>query len=403
MEIRFCDLCNESVPASDISEGRAYLRRGRVVCARCDAAMSGGADAGGIALAAAAHATGGLAAPAATPPLAPAPTGSAPGPIAGHPAHAPHAAHPAHPVHPGSGIERSFGGLGLALGLLALVALVVLSRVFSARLDETQQDHERSFALADSRWAGEQDAARLRIDELERSLHARTLDAERVRGDERALVARELSDARARIEAQARRLDELAQELDLARDELRAGRERAQRIEDLASVLDGIGRRGQELAARVDQLSADQGAQPSGAPAAAVDEAEAWKRALPGLRSSDPMERWNSVDELGQWCARGEREALPHLLPMLADADALVRLSTARILGELQALEAVNGLLDALLDPEASVREAAAEALRATTKRDFGYDALADEADRARKVKLFRDWWKKAGQEYAGG
>ncbi len=398
MEIRFCDLCNESVPASDISEGRAYLRRGRVVCARCDAAMSGGADEGGLALAAGAPTAAGSG-PGPASPSAPAPHG----PIPGHPVHPTHPAHGVHGAHPASGIERSFGGLGLALGLLALVALAVLSRVFSARLSEAEGEHARALERADARWSSDQDAARVRIDELERALHARTLDAERVRGDERALVARELSDARGRLDAQARRVDEIAQELDLARDELRASRERAQRIEDLARVLDGIGQRGQELAARVDQLSAEQGAPPSAAPAAATEEAELWKRALPGLRSSDPMERWNSVDELGQWCARGEREALPHLLPMLADGDALVRLSTARILGELQALEAVNGLLDALLDPEASVREAAAEALRATTKRDFGYDALADEADRARKVKLFRDWWKKAGQEYAGG
>jgi len=401
MEIRFCDLCNESVPASDLAEGRAYLRRGRVVCARCDAAMSGGADEGGLALAAGAPAgsamIGGAPAHAAS---APPPSHA---PLPGHPPQPAHPPHFAHGPHPTGGIERSFGGLGLALGLLALIALVVLSRVFSARLDEAESGQERALASADARWTSDQDAARARIDELERSLHARTLDAERVRGDERALVARELSDARARIDAQARRIDELGQELELARDELRAGRERAQRIEDLARVLDGIGQRGQELAARVDQLSADQASEaPAAAAAPGAEQEAAWKRALPGLRSSDPMERWNSVDELGQWCASGEREALPHLLPMLADADALVRLSTARILGELQALEAVNGLLDALLDPEASVREAAIEALRATTKRDFAYDALADEADRARKVKLFREWWKKAGQEYAG-
>ena len=39
MEIHFCDLCNESVPQSDLDQGIAMLRNGRVVCASCDVAM----------------------------------------------------------------------------------------------------------------------------------------------------------------------------------------------------------------------------------------------------------------------------------------------------------------------------------------------------------------------------
>ena len=40
MKIHFCDLCNESVPQADLDEGRAFVRKGRVVCATCDRAMS---------------------------------------------------------------------------------------------------------------------------------------------------------------------------------------------------------------------------------------------------------------------------------------------------------------------------------------------------------------------------
>ncbi len=36
MDIHFCDLCNESVPQSDLDQGRAYVRRGRVICAACE-------------------------------------------------------------------------------------------------------------------------------------------------------------------------------------------------------------------------------------------------------------------------------------------------------------------------------------------------------------------------------
>src|SRR5262245_5414832 len=40
MKIHFCDLCNESVPQGDLDQGRAFIRKGRVVCAACDRAMS---------------------------------------------------------------------------------------------------------------------------------------------------------------------------------------------------------------------------------------------------------------------------------------------------------------------------------------------------------------------------
>ena len=40
MEIHFCSLCNESVPQSDLDLGRAFVRRGRVICAVCERAMT---------------------------------------------------------------------------------------------------------------------------------------------------------------------------------------------------------------------------------------------------------------------------------------------------------------------------------------------------------------------------
>src|SRR5262245_12555457 len=43
-EIHFCDLCNESVPDGDLQIGRAFLVKGRVVCANCNRAMSSAPD-----------------------------------------------------------------------------------------------------------------------------------------------------------------------------------------------------------------------------------------------------------------------------------------------------------------------------------------------------------------------
>ncbi|MDF1798021.1 MAG: hypothetical protein P1V81_02505, partial [Planctomycetota bacterium] len=42
MKIHFCDLCNESVPQNDLDQGRAFMRKGRVICATCDDVMGGG-------------------------------------------------------------------------------------------------------------------------------------------------------------------------------------------------------------------------------------------------------------------------------------------------------------------------------------------------------------------------
>ena len=54
MKIQFCDLCNESVPEGDLKSGKAFLRKGRVVCATCNTLMGGSEDAGSEAPAAAA-------------------------------------------------------------------------------------------------------------------------------------------------------------------------------------------------------------------------------------------------------------------------------------------------------------------------------------------------------------
>src|SRR6185503_1315066 len=42
MNVYFCDLCNESIPQADLDLGRAVRRNERLICAACEAAMSGG-------------------------------------------------------------------------------------------------------------------------------------------------------------------------------------------------------------------------------------------------------------------------------------------------------------------------------------------------------------------------
>ena len=51
---------------------------------------------------------------------------------------------------------------------------------------------------------------------------------------------------------------------------------------------------------------------------------------------------------------------------------------------------------------EAVVREAAMVSLHAITGRNFRFDPMAGPADRAKKVKAWRQWWEKAKDEYLG-
>jgi len=92
---------------------------------------------------------------------------------------------------------------------------------------------------------------------------------------------------------------------------------------------------------------------------------------------------------------------VPHLVPMLADPDLFVRMATIRVLDEnLSARSAAPALIDALEDEESAVREAAMLALRSLTGRDFRFDPLAGPGDRSKRVKAWRDWWKRDGEEF---
>jgi HEAT repeat protein len=121
---------------------------------------------------------------------------------------------------------------------------------------------------------------------------------------------------------------------------------------------------------------------------------------VPDLGSPKAAVRWEAVDQIGQ--AR-DAESVPFLVPMLKDADVFVRMATARVLGDIQATSAVPALIDALEDGEAAVREATLGALRVITGKDLRFDPLASDAERAKKVKAWRDWWKKAEEEGASG
>jgi HEAT repeat protein len=129
---------------------------------------------------------------------------------------------------------------------------------------------------------------------------------------------------------------------------------------------------------------------------ASAPTASRWSALVADLQSPKAATRWQAVDQIGQ---AADPEAVPYLLPMLKDTDVFVRMATARVLGDLKATTAVPPLIDSLEDVEPAVREAALGSLRALTGKDLRFDPMASESDRAKKVKAWRDWWKKVEDE----
>jgi HEAT repeat protein len=119
------------------------------------------------------------------------------------------------------------------------------------------------------------------------------------------------------------------------------------------------------------------------------------------LSSPNMAERWQAVMALGE---TRDPAVAEFLLPSLRDEDIFVRLVTARVLSELGSPLAIPALIDALDDGESAVREAAYAALRTLTQRDLPFDHKEeDKAERARRIKAWRDWWEKEKDRYLEG
>jgi hypothetical protein len=363
MEIQFCDICNESVPQADLDGGRAQVRKGRIVCAHCEAAMSPGVPTNGDALAA--------------------PAGSAPPPVPP----------PALAVR-GSALASAAGVMGVLLGSLAIVLLAVGAVLARDWLDANRRQGARELARLEARLAASERSFELDVAATRRSGDARgQLIVERI-----GALRSELSE----LESQrATALDGLAEALaalrvDLARLEGQAELfgTQSSRIDDqgeeLAALRSDIGLLAESL------LAFDPARAAEASENAAAGAPPAWLTMLEDLEDENPGTRWFAVDGLGK---SGDPEVVPYLVPMLDDDDIFVRMAAARSLGELRSREAVPGLIDALEDDEAVVRDHAAVALRAITGQNFKFEAMAGASDRARRVKAWREWWEKNGGE----
>lgn len=378
MKIHFCDLCNESVPQSDLDIGRAFVRKGRVVCATCEQVMSareaealaarGLSDPGAAGGTAVATATQVQAAPAVQ-----------------------HHAPLAHPSPSGAG-----AGLALAAAALGIVLTLVLGYWAGDQLHQIRGG-------IDSR-ANELDAAqhraRLEADNSTAKL-ARDLDALGQKVFEGNAEQRTWLDGKLREDAeQARAATAQLAALQVRVDEMRSALEHeAQRDE----ALTGLAERTAALEVEIKQVSAQvelalraatATANASGASKpAATDNKPAWMALVEQLKSQSQSDRWQAVNALGE---THDAAAAPYLVPMLQDKDLFVRMTAARSLGDLGSSVAVGPLIATLGDPASPVREAAYLALRTITKRDLPFDPQTeDTVERNKRIRAWEEWWKK--------
>lgn len=396
--IHFCDLCNESVPQSHLDTGLAFLRKGRVVCATCDALM------GGAETRSSEPSVSGGSVPAGIGSMMVG-AGGMPGmPVSGsglailtEPSTVPPDPSTAAAAEASTRGRRSRQGrsAGVGVGSLALVLIGIVA----------WQGHQRLSGLDDrlDSEVGEMHGQLRRTSSAQRLGERRLLDEQ---GQTERRVESQLAAYRDGFEAARKQIDEevagLSAELgkfgeSLARVQESAGliRRHDDEIVALKNTLGGIGGDYNGVLARLAELEsrpiAIAPADPLDAPIMEEPGGNqpSWVALLPGLDSEIDDERWMAVDELGQ---TGDRAVVPHVLPLLEDSDTFVRMATARVLGELEAEEAAGSLINALEDPEPAVREAAMVALHAITSRDFGFDPYGTPADRGKKVKAWRQW-----------
>lgn len=366
MNLHFCDLCNESIPQADLDQARAVRRGERLICSACEAAMSpvplhsppAAIGMGTVAL----------------PKPAPAPSG-------------------------GSSVlavSLAFSSVALVVGVGAGAYLFWRLEHESARLSQTisevarvapEQARTVSAALAEETEQREGELVAVRAELA--GMAARVLELEHVsagradlerrvgRLDERLAASDDLS---ARVEHQAGALDQLA---NTVASELQAAATRARETV-------------KEAAPRASESAA-----PARAPAEPLASGGAqWQGWVTDLASANSGTRWQAVQSLGM---TGDPAVVPHLVPMLTDADIFVRMAVCRHLGSLKSIEAIPALIDTLEDEEASVREAALVALRAISGQSIQFDPLAKDGERSKRVRAWRDWWEQASKEPAKG
>ncbi len=370
MKIHFCDICNESVPQTDLGAGKAYVRKGRVVCATCDNAMSRfEAESRGDKAAAQEAAP----AEAASPEVEAARTELT---------------------------ARSGAGslVAVTVASLAILVTVAAATILAERIRNVEQGAIRSMGdvrsdmeyranllESDLRSARDEDQANLEfVQEELLGLRSEVRDESLARQASVAAVRAEFDAALTRfgeLDAVVKAATRNGSELDSVNRTLLAFSGDLQNVAERIAELE-VG--GILVTPEMDLIA-------SGPPA--------WTGLVDELTSDNAGSRWSAVQALGE---TGDVQVVPHLIPMLTDADIFVRMATARILGDLRAMQAIPALIQALNDGEASVREASVVTLRALSGRNFRFDPSASVSERQRRIQAWEAWWSENESDLLG-
>ena len=369
MEVYFCDICNESIPATDLDHGMAFRRGERVVCAACDNSMSQKSAGDEEGVGSPSLGTIATAVPVGAPSSAQGPA-SAPSSLA---------------ENSSSGCVGGALKAGL-LGAIVFVGYQQVSQVIEKQgvLQSNVLELQEQRVRADERFGDFQTTISSTSQQQARSTAA---SVEALRGSaEEKLV--NMGSRLGRIENSLESLrQEGVRDHQSINEELKSFSNAVSglqvRLDELTSSLGGLGGR---LDALEDVLEG--GLSTVGAPSPS-GKAPSWAGTLTDLKDASAGNRWAAVTALGD---TGDGRVVPYLLPMLEDEDVFVRMAAARVLGELNSVEASSGLVDALGDKQAAVREAAVVSLRQMSGKDFRFDPLGKGTERSKAQAAWRKW-----------
>jgi hypothetical protein len=349
VEVSFCDLCGTSIPAGDMSNGKALRHQGKTLGGCCLPALRSALVVGG--------GGAGLA---------------------------------ASPARPGSD------------GRLMAVAVVLLAAIAAATIFLDQK-----LTGADAQWRSAHEELRLaqRSDSDVLQAIGVAMDGAARRSDVDVVLTRV-----AELAAEQRGGGELQQKMTLLQGEvatlLQEVRAASRQTIDYRPLFEDLRQRQQRLSEAMQAAAAaPSAAQAQSAPplGTGATEPEAGAVAAPELpdvlaaqvkklQSPDPAVRFEAADEL----LRSKNAlVLPFLLPMTNDSDAFVRRLAVDGLRDWKHAEVVEALLAAMADADENVRDTAWSSLKQVTGQKFAFETTASKDARARAIQRWRDWWDK--------
>lgn len=375
MKIFFCDVCNESIPVKLVQSGQVHTVKGKVICSKCLPVNASHAAANAEAA------------------LDPAP--AIPVAIAAKPRER----------SSSSGVAIAFGVIGCLLGAGALVVAGLLYQAEQVRADRLDaQLADLSRAMTGLKSANEE-----QVDRETRTANRFTA-FETELGKVR-VVAEGLAPLKEEMEKEKGRSAERQVQLEAGFGKAIAAalepmRSQAARIEaalskntaDAQSLRNELAR----LTGRVDMLGSRVGeggpivAPPpeggSGGSAVALrDLPPSIAKQVELLSDPDDSKVWAALTDLGN---TPDPRVIPYVIPTLNHQDSFVRHQATMLLGDLNAKEAVEKLIEALADEEAFVREGAYTALRKITRQSLRFDAHGTREQRTEAKAAWEKWWQ---------